>query len=61
MESVAATGGGVFLSLLYMIRMHPMEVVGKLGMTFLVGLIGGIGGYTAKYICNKFTKKFKIK
>lgn len=58
-EDMASFGGGFILSLLTWVHMAPELIIGKLLMTFAVGVIGGIGGITAKAICNYTTKKYK--
>jgi len=58
-DDIASFGGGVVLSLITWLHISPEVIIGKLLMTFVVGLVGGIGGITAKALCNYSTKRFK--
>ena len=57
-DDVSAFSGGFILSLLTWAHINPTEVIGKLVMTFAVGLIGGIGGITARVLCKNITTLF---
>ncbi len=56
---IAAFSGGTILSIITWVHTTPEEATGKLIMAFAVGLVGGIGGITAKFICNLTTDLWK--
>ena len=58
-EDIVSFGGGTVLSLIAWLYISLELLVGKLLMIFVVGVVGGIGGITAKVICNYTTRKFK--
>ena len=51
-DSLVTVGSGLTLSLSYWLHTEPALIVGKIIMTFILGLVGGIGGYTAKRLCS---------
>lgn len=53
MDDLAAFGGGAGFSLFAWLRTHPEVVVGKLLATLVLGFVGGVGGITAKFVCNR--------
>jgi capsular polysaccharide biosynthesis protein len=58
-DDMVAFGGGSILSWVTWMHVSPNVILGKLIMTFVVGLIGGIGGVTAKALCNCVAKLYK--
>lgn len=56
---IAAFSGGTILSIITWFHTTPQEATGKFIMAFIVGLVGGIGGITAKAICNFTTNLWK--
>lgn len=55
-DTVAAFVGGATVSVFGIWHIDPAVIVGKIAMTFLLGLFGGFAGITAKWLCNKFLK-----
>lgn len=59
MDDVAAFGGGAGMSIFGWLHIEPGVIVGKLLATFVLGVVGGVSGITAKWICNRFFKWLK--
>jgi hypothetical protein len=59
METIAAFSSGSILTLGYWLAIDPTAIMGKIIMSAVLGLAGGLGGLLAKAICNKVTRYFK--
>lgn len=57
MDDITTFAGGAGTSLFAWVYTHPEVVVGKLLATLVLGFVGGVGGLSAKYLCNQFFKK----
>jgi hypothetical protein len=60
-ETIASFGGGSGFVLLASYHFNIWDIVGKLTMTIIVGLLGGMSGVYGKYLCNKYIKNQKKK